>query len=67
MPSTVIASFNYDEETSTLKIVFLSGLIYLYKDVPKNVFLQMTEAISKGTFLNRDIKGKYDFEKMNDD
>ncbi len=34
MPSTVIRSFEYDEQSRTLLIVFQSGRRYRYMDVP---------------------------------
>ncbi len=56
---------NYDPETATLKVHFVSGLVYEYKKVPPNVFEGMKSSTSKGAFLNQHIKGKYDFKKMN--
>ena len=64
MPSTVIASAVYKPETSTLLITFVSGLIYHYKQVPKEIYDAMMLSGSKGFYLNRHIKGKYDFEKI---
>jgi len=64
MPSTVIASFIYLPETQTLRITYVSGLVYDYKKVPEAVYKQMKEAASKGTFLNEHIKGNFEFEKV---
>jgi hypothetical protein len=64
MPSSVIASMNYNSESSTLQIRFVSGIVYDYKNVPEKVFKAMKAATSKGTFLNTKIKGKYEFEKV---
>jgi hypothetical protein len=64
MPSTVVASFNYNRETSALYVVFVSGAIYEYLDVPENIYKQMKTFRSKGTFLNVFIKGKYRFKKL---
>lgn len=66
MPSSVVAAINYDPVTSTLRIIFVSGMVYDYKNVPVKVFNAMKTASSKGTFLNRHIKGKYEFEKISD-
>jgi hypothetical protein len=65
MPSTVIASFTYDAATHTLTVQFRSGLVYRYKDVPEQVYHDMKAYREKGIFLNRYIKGKYTYEKMN--
>jgi hypothetical protein len=63
MPSTVIKSFRYDTASSSLIIIFVSGLVYKYLHVPKEVYEQMKNSFSKGIFFNNHIKGIYDFEK----
>ena len=65
MPSTVISAIEYDGESSTLRVIYVSGMIYDYKNVPHEVYLAMKTAFAKGTFLNQHIKGKYPFEKIN--
>ncbi len=65
MPSTAIDSMNYDPETLTLRIRFVSGLEYDYKNVPPEVFKQLKISGSKGRYLNLHIKGKYEFERIN--
>jgi hypothetical protein len=64
MPSTVIDHFHYHPETKTLRVTFLSGAVYDYKNVPPRVFEQMQKATSRGKFLNYRIKGKYAFEQV---
>jgi hypothetical protein len=64
MPSTVIATMKYDAALRVLRIRFVSGLVYNYKDVPEEVFLALKSSSSKGTFLNQQIKGKYKYEKV---
>jgi hypothetical protein len=64
MPSTVVAHMEYDAPQQILRITFVSGLVYNYLHVPEYVYKNMKAATSKGTFLNRQIKGKYDFEKV---
>lgn len=61
MPSTVIKKYEYHPERKVLTIEYLSGLIYDYLDVPKMVYDEFRGAFSKGTFLNRHIKGKFEF------
>jgi hypothetical protein len=67
MPSSVVARMIYDEATETLRIVYVSGLVYDYKKVPLEVYEAMQASDSKGTFLNQEIKGKYVFEKKSAD
>ena len=64
MPSTVIASMKYDVKTSVLRITFVSGLVYDYKDVPAEIYTQLKTSKSKGSYFNGHIKNKYDFEKV---
>ena len=64
MPSTVIASMDYNLENGTLRVTFTSGMIYDYKDVPEEVYIAMKTSGAKGIYLNQHIKGKYKFEKI---
>lgn len=64
MPSTVIRHFDYAEKSKTLTIIFLSGLIYRYKNVPVEIFKRLKIARSKGGFFNDNIKNKYKFKKL---
>jgi hypothetical protein len=64
MPSSVVASMKYDAAHSTLRITYISGNIYDYKNVPPEVYEQMKSAGSKGTFLNKTIKKWFRFEKV---
>ena len=64
MPSSVSASYSYSEEDKVLKVIFLSGLIYDYLDVPLAVYQRMKNSLSKGSFLNREIKGKFPFRRV---
>ena len=64
MPSTVIAHIRYDSLKKDLYIHFISGVLYRYKDVPAEVYEQLIKASSKGTFLNKFIKGNYDYQKV---
>lgn len=64
MPSSVVAAIKYDAAASVLRVIFVSGMIYDYKNVPEEIYKAMKTASSKGTFLNTEIKGKYEFEKI---
>ena len=56
---------NYDASSETLKIIFLSGAVYEYRKVPPSVYNAMKTAFSKGTYLNKYIKGQYSYKKIN--
>jgi len=64
MPSSVVAAIRYDANTYTLRVIYVSGSIYDYKNVPENVYKDMRSASSKGEFLNKHIKPNYEFEKI---
>jgi hypothetical protein len=65
MPSTVVADMTYDEKGKKLRIRFVSGLVYEYLEVPETVVSSMRQSGSKGTFLNRHIKGHYKYRRLN--
>jgi hypothetical protein len=56
---------SYNPATQRLRIVFISGLVYEYKNVPQTVYDEMRAAGSKGSYLNQHIKRHYNFEKIN--
>ena len=64
MPSSVVKAMQYDADTGTLKIIYVSGSVYEYLKVPSHVYQEMRSALSKGTFLNTQIKGHYRYKKV---
>lgn len=65
MPSSVIEYISYNAATQILKVHFLSGAVYAYNNVPEDVYEAFKKYKSKGTFLNKHIKDKYDYERLN--
>jgi hypothetical protein len=65
MPSSVIKSMDYDAAAAVLKIIFVSGVIYEYKNVPENVYQSMKSSSSKGAYLNTHIKNNFEYKKLN--
>ena len=64
MPSSVIRSYQYDPDLQRLRITYISGAVYDYTGVPADVYTAMKAFQSKGTFLNRQIKGRYPFKRV---
>ena len=64
MPSSVVADIRYDPKSATLRILFVSGMIYDYRDVPEEVYVLMKTSTSKGTYLYQNIKGHFRFKKV---
>ncbi|SFI67284.1 KTSC domain-containing protein [Kaistella treverensis] len=63
MPSSVIKKYFYKPEQQILTIVYVSGAVYDYLDVPQEIFDDFRAAFSKGTFLNKKIKPNFKYEK----
>ena len=66
MPSSVVAAIHYYAEKKVLRVIYVSGAVYDYKAVPEKAYQAMKNSGSKGTYLNKEIKGKYKFEKIQD-
>jgi len=59
--STVVDAIGYSR---VLEIVFESGRVYQYYDVPEEVFFGMLNAESKGKFFNSNVRGKFRFREI---
>ena len=64
MPSSVVAGMHYDKESSTLRIIYVSGDIYDYLEVPEKKYKAMKTSTSKGAYLNQHIKPDHSFIKV---
>ncbi|MBW8362694.1 MAG: KTSC domain-containing protein [Kaistella sp.] len=63
MPSTVIKKYFYHPEQEILTIIYVSGSVYDYFEVPQVVFDEFRAAYSKGVFLHKNIKPFYRYQK----
>lgn len=61
--SSNVEAVGYDDTAEELHVQFLSGDAYVYHGVPREVFDGMLHASSKGSYLNREIKGTYQYTK----
>lgn len=62
--SSNIESIGYDEDTQILRVKFLNGVTYEYKNVPIMEFEQLKNAPSVGSYFNRSIARNYPYEKV---
>ena len=62
--SSNIASIGYDESSSTLYIRFSNNTLYIYKGVPIVEFEGLKNATSLGSYLHRNIKNLYPYERI---
>jgi hypothetical protein len=58
--SSMIHAVGYDKEAKEMEVVFNSGKIYRYKDVPQKVCKELLESSSKGSFMHGQIFGCYE-------
>ena len=66
MPSSVISSMHYNEETQILTIVYRGKRgVYRYFEVPPEEFAAFRAAPSKGIYLNEIFKTRpYPYERI---
>ena len=64
MPSTVISAFDYEPDECRLTVLFTSGRVYVYDDVPADVADDFDRAVSKGAFFNRFIRDRYSYHEV---
>lgn len=55
----------YDEQARTLDVAYTSSGEYRYFDVGPEVYAWLVRAESKGKFVNRLVKEKYRYERLN--
>lgn len=61
--SSNIEAIGYKSDEQELYVRFLSGATYVYYGVPEHVYEEIMGAPSKGSYLNRVIKGVYEYAK----
>lgn len=64
MPSSVVNKYLYFPETEILRIIYQSGAVYDYLQVPEEIFEKIKTVQSKGRFLNYIIKPKFQYKKV---
>lgn len=60
--SSNIDSIGYNEQGVYVR--FLNGSLYVYKGVPEHEFQNLMEAPSHGSYLNRNFKNVYPYERI---
>lgn len=62
--SSNVESIGYDENEQILYVRFLTGAMYIYKGVSKYEFDGLQSAPSVGSYLHRNIKNNYPYERI---
>lgn len=62
--SSNVESIGYDEQQQVLYVRFLNGSLYIYKGVNMYEFGSLRDAPSIGSYLHRNIKNVYPYERI---
>lgn len=62
--SSNIESIGYDEQNQQVFIRFLNGSLYVYKGVPQHEHQNLMDAPSHGSYLHRNYKNVYPYERI---
>lgn len=62
--STELRSIGYDEEASILEVEFQKRGTYQYFGVPKETYLNLMAAPSKGRYFNESIRDAYAYRRV---
>ena len=62
--SSNVEAIGYNADEMALHVWFLNGSHYLYRGVPEGLFHDLLNAPSVGSMLNLDIKGTYEYERI---
>jgi hypothetical protein len=64
--SSTVYSTEYNADNKTLIVVFKNGTTYEYYNFQMDAWEELLKAESIGKYLNANVKGKYDYEKITD-
>ncbi len=64
--SSMIHAVGYDKEKRLLEIIFVTGGIYQYVNVPSEVYEGLLKAESKGQYFLANIRDMYDYWELKD-
>jgi hypothetical protein len=62
--SSNIAEVGYDSQNETVLVRFLNNTLYAYKGVNERTFEELKTATSIGSYLNRNFKNIYPYERV---
>jgi hypothetical protein len=65
--STTLSTAGYDPVSQCLRLEFRSRAVYLYFRVPPHVHDALMAAVSKGAYFNRNIRGRFPYQKQSPD
>jgi hypothetical protein len=64
MASTEVADIKYDHARERLTVIFVTGRVCEYVDVPVEVAASFQSSYSKGVFFDTYVRDRYDFREV---
>lgn len=62
--SSNIAAIGYDKDNQDVHVQFIAGSEYIYKGVPEHEFQALLNSQSLGSYLHRNFKNVYAYERI---
>ncbi|MDR0982713.1 MAG: KTSC domain-containing protein [Culturomica sp.] len=62
--SSNVSNVGYDSQNETVLVRFLNNSLYAYKGVNETIFEGLKTASSVGSYLNRNFKNVYPYERV---
>lgn len=62
--SSNVAELGYDDVNQIVYVRFLNGSVYIYKGVPQSEYDGLLNAPSIGSYLHRNYKNGYPYERI---
>jgi len=57
--SSMLVAVGYDAAAKELEVVFASGAVWRYGEVPRKVYRELLAAESKGSYMRSNVIGVY--------
>ena len=64
LESSLLKKMNYNKKSKELILTFKNDVNYLYENVEEELIKDFLKAESFGRFFLKNIKGKYDYKKL---
>jgi len=62
--SSNLSKVGYDAGSQTLLIVFKTGSVYEFANVPESSFIELMQSPSIGTFFSKNIRRRFPYKKV---
>jgi hypothetical protein len=62
--SSSLASIGYDGDSLTLEVEFINGSVYQYYDVPEEIFDDLLNAGSIGSYFHHNVRNSFPNQKV---